>query len=120
MTDSIRLTDVNGQHFAEFLMLDDHIIGIPGTAMTAEYLKDQSLPIWVPPGCHYQPQAFLEYLAKVASSTEYPYYFWASSRTYQVALTRYMNAEDLVQLTGYDVEKVRKFLAGHLTFKEQT
>jgi hypothetical protein len=122
MIDTIMISDMNGQNIAQFLMFDDQVIGIPMTSLTAEYLKNQNLPTWVPPGCRYTRGGFLDYLARAAIAVEYPASFSAtrSGGNYSmVHLTRYMHAEDLAAVTGYDLEEVRKFMAGHLTFSEE-
>jgi hypothetical protein len=122
MIESVWLGDPDGQNLAQFLQFDDHVIGIPMVALTARYLADQALPIWVPPGCIYPRKSFLGYLAQVASwaPTQWPadQYALLSGHWDRVLLRRCMQAEELARVTGYDVAEIREFLAGHLTFEE--
>jgi hypothetical protein len=120
----IELTDVNGQVMAIFLMLENDaqprekwVKGIPTFSMYEAMRHDMSSQIIVYPGMIMPDTLFLGYLAKVVYQsererlTEWHYQMrTVNSNTYhQLTLRRGMSTQDIANLTGYDLEKVRDF-----------
>jgi hypothetical protein len=110
-----------GERLAQFIDLDGMMLGWPTVGGFFLYQANPADPRWTPPGNRRTPEGFLQYLAGIAAADKGDGMHCEAERTggqlYQrVALTRTMSAPALADVTGYDVELVRKFLREHLTF----
>ena len=130
MTDyvrSLRLLSMNGQSLAEVLVPgmpdDEPFLLMPTMGMFFEAQQDHLKAHVLNGPNRKHAQTFLTYLAATAS--EQPDKNLAMRLTgesadhkyCEVVLTRNMQADELADITGLSLDKVRHFLASHLTFE---
>lgn len=129
-TRSLRLSDLNGATLAEILMPDDFddgpLILMPSMGMYFEAQQDHSRPHVRTGPYRMHEQSFLSYLAAIAAaepdaSRALVLTGESRARMYcEVRLSRHIQADELAEITGIPLDKVRHYLACHLTFPEVT